>query len=89
VADARRGEPAARLKDVTVAEVAEALDAPLHDQLRQRVGQDMLALYSVTADQRVIGMVLYRNDDAFVWRVAVARPIGAEEFDMWLKRSWR
>jgi hypothetical protein len=31
------GEPAARLVEVSVAEVAEALEAPLHDQLRMRV----------------------------------------------------
>lgn len=59
----------------------------MYDQFRHRVGQDMVAIYSVTADHRVIGMVLLRDDDSFVWRVTVARPLGAEEFEIWLKRS--
>lgn len=81
------GRLAARLTDVTVAEVGEALEAPLRDQLRHRVGQDMLAIYSVTAGQRVVGVVLLRDDDSFVWRVAIVRPLGAEEFEMWLQRN--
>ena len=82
------GEPVASLTGVTVAEVAEALEAPLCDQLRHRIGRDLLAIYSVTAEQRVVSLVLLRDDDSFVWRVAVVRPLSAEEFEMWLRRSW-
>jgi hypothetical protein len=80
------GEPAARLLDVTVAEVAEALEAPPHLQLRQRIDHDVLAVYSVTADRRAIGVLLVRNDDSFVWRVARAKPLSAVEFEIWLGR---
>lgn len=81
------GEPAARLLDVSVAEVAEALEAPLHDQLRQRLDEDVLAVYSVTAERRAIGVLLFRNDDSFVWRVARAKPMSAVEFEIWLGRT--
>jgi hypothetical protein len=83
------GEPPARLVDVTVAEVAEALEAPLHDQLRQRVDKDVLAIYSLTAEQRAIGVLLFRQDDSFIWRVARAKPMSAVEFDNWLGRDQR
>jgi hypothetical protein len=81
------GGPAGHLLDVTVAEVAEALEAPLHDQLRVRVDKDVLAMYSVTADGRAIGVLLFRNDDSFVWQVARAKPLNATEFEMWLGRT--
>jgi hypothetical protein len=81
------GEPAARLVDVTVAEVAEALEAPLHQQLRQRVDQDVRAVYSVTADHRAIGVLLFRNDNSLIWRVARAKPLSAAEFETWLGRT--
>jgi CO/xanthine dehydrogenase Mo-binding subunit len=80
-------EPAARLLDVTVAEVAEALEAPARLHLRQRIGKDMLAVYSVTADQRAIAVLLARGDDSFVWRVASAKQQNAEEFETWLGRT--
>jgi hypothetical protein len=80
-------EPAARLLDVTVAEVAEALEAPLQDQLRQRLDKDVLAVYSVTAERRAIGVLLFRNDDSFIWRVARAKPMSAGEFEIWLGRT--
>jgi hypothetical protein len=79
-------EPPARLLDVTVAEVAEAMEAPLHLQLRHRVDQDVLTVFSVTADRRAVGVLLFRNDDSFVWRVARARPLSAAEFEIWLGR---
>jgi hypothetical protein len=55
-------EPAASLVDVTVAEVAEALEAPLHNQFRVRIDKDVLAVYSVTAERRAIGVLLLRQD---------------------------
>jgi len=81
------GEPAAQLLDVTVAEVAEALEAPLHDQLRLRIDKDVLAVYSVTADRRAAGVLMIRNDDSFVWRVARAKPLNGIEFEIWLGRT--
>jgi len=80
-------EPSARLVDVTVPDVAEALEAPLRYQLRQRLGDDVLVVYSVTAEHRAIGVLLVRNDDSFVWRVAHAKPMGAIEFEIWLGRT--
>jgi hypothetical protein len=81
------GEPAARLVDVTVAEVAEALEAPLRDQLRQRPDKDVLVVYSVTAERRALGVLLVRDDDSFIWRVARAKPMSGAEFEMWLGRN--
>ncbi|MET7398067.1 hypothetical protein ABZS66_31705 [Dactylosporangium sp. NPDC005572] len=80
-------EPPAKLLDVSIAEVAEALEAPLHDQLRVRIDKDVLAVYSVTADHRAIGVLLYRQDDSFVWRVARAKPMSGVEFETWLGRN--
>jgi hypothetical protein len=79
-------QPAARLVDVTVAEVAEAIEAPLRDQLRHSLGKDLLVVYSVTAERRAITVLLWRDDDAFVWVVAAARPMGGAEFETWLGR---
>ena len=81
------GEAEAQLLDVTVAEVAEALEAPLHHQLRRRLDHDVLAVYSVTTDQRAIGVLLFRNDDSLIWRVARAKPMNAAEFETWLGRT--
>jgi hypothetical protein len=66
--------------------VAEALEAPLHQQLRHRVEHNVLVVYSVTADKRAIGVLLARHDDSLVWRVAVAKPLSATEFEFWLGR---
>jgi hypothetical protein len=71
---------------LTVAEVAEALEAPLHQQLRRRVEHDVLVVYPLTADQSAIGVLLARHDDSLVWRFAVARPLSAAEFETWLGR---
>jgi hypothetical protein len=79
-------EPRAHILNVTLAEVAEALEATLHLQLRERVDKDILAIYSVTAEQRAVAVLLYRNDDSFIWRVAVAKPQTAAEFETWLGR---
>jgi hypothetical protein len=81
------GEPSARLIDVSVAEVAEALEAALRDQLHVRIDKDVLAVYSVTAERRVLGVFLFRHDDSFVWRVARAKPMSGTEFETWLGRS--
>lgn len=80
-------EPPARLSDVTVTEVAEALEAAPHLQVQHRVGKDVLAVYSVTAAQRAIAVLLYRHDDSYVWRVGAANPQTAAEFEIWLARS--
>jgi hypothetical protein len=80
-------EPAARLIEVSVAEVAEALEAPLHDQLRVRIDKDVLAVYSATAERRAVGVLLFRKDDSFVWRVARAKPMSGVEFETWLGRD--
>jgi hypothetical protein len=71
------GEPIARLVEVTIPEVAEALEARLRFQLRERLGDEVLAVFSVTAEHRAIAVLLVRDDDPFVWRVAHARPMGA------------
>jgi hypothetical protein len=76
-----------RLIDVTVAEVAEALEAPLHSQLRRRIDANVLAVYSVTAERRAVAVLLFRNDDSFVWRVAGAKPMSDTEFEVWLGRT--
>jgi hypothetical protein len=81
------GEPAARLIEVSVAEVAEALEAALHDQLRVRIDKDVLAVYSLTAERRAVGVLLFRHDDSFVWRVARAKPMSGAEFETWLGRN--
>jgi hypothetical protein len=81
------GEPGAKLIEMNVAEVAEALEAPLHDQLRISVDKDVLAVYSVTAERRAVGVLLFREDDSFVWRVARARPMSGAEFETWLGRD--
>ncbi|HET8658498.1 MAG TPA: hypothetical protein VFM55_05815 [Micromonosporaceae bacterium] len=81
------GEPVAQLLDVTVAEVGEALEAPLHLQRRLRIDKDVLAVYSVTAERRAVGVLLFRNDDSFVWRVARAKPMSGVEFETWLGRT--
>jgi len=41
----------------------------------------------VTADQRAVAVLLARDDDSFVWRVAYAKPQNAEEFETWLGRT--
>ncbi|MDG4820592.1 hypothetical protein O7635_01840 [Asanoa sp. WMMD1127] len=81
------GEPTAKLIDVNVAEVAEALEAPSHRQLRITIDKDVLAVYSVTAERRAVGVLLFRDDDSFVWRVARAKPMSGAEFEAWLERS--
>ena len=81
------GEPAAKLIDVNVAEVAEAPEASLHDQLRIGIDKDVLAVYSVTAERRAVGVLLFRDDDSFVWRVARAKPMSGAEFETWLGRN--
>jgi hypothetical protein len=82
----RDTEKRARLLDVSVAEIAEALEAPPHLQPHHRVDKDVLAVYSVTADRRAIAVLLYRHDDSFVWRVAAAKPQTTAEFETWLER---
>ncbi|MFB9178194.1 hypothetical protein ACFFX1_08610 [Dactylosporangium sucinum] len=72
---------------MSIAEVAEALEAPLHDQFRVRIDQDVLAVYSVTAGHRAVGVLLFRQDDSFVWRVARAKPMSGTEFEAWLGRD--
>jgi hypothetical protein len=81
------GEPAAKLIGMSVAEVAEALEAPLHDQLRIGIDKDVLAVYSVTVERRAVGVLLFRDDDSFVWRVARAKPMNGVEFETWLGRD--
>jgi hypothetical protein len=81
------GEPVAHLVQVTVAEVAEALEAPLHDQLRIRIDKDVLAVYSVTIERRAVGVLFFRYDDSFVWRVSRAKPMNGKEFEEWLGRT--
>lgn len=80
-------EPLPRLVEVTIAEVAEALEARPDQQLHHRIGQDVLVVYSVTADQRAIGVLLARGDDSLVWRVTAAKPLSAAEFETWLERG--
>ncbi len=80
------GESTARLVDATVPEVAEALEAPIHYQLRRRLDDAVLAVYSVTSEHRAIAVLLVREDDSFVWRVSHAKPMGAVEFETWLER---
>ena len=80
-------EPDPRLIGVTVAEIAEGLEAPVWLQLRERIGKDILVVYSVTAERRAISMLLIRHDDSFVWRVTVAKPMDISEFEAWLERS--
>lgn len=80
------GEPSARLSDVTVTEVAEALEAAPHLRVQHRVDRDVIAVYSVTAGQRPVAVLLYRHDDSFVWRVGAANPQTAAEFETWLAR---
>lgn len=78
-------ESQARLSQVTVAEVAEALEAvDLH--LRVPAGKDMLVVYSMSADRRALTVMLVRDDDSFVWRVAAAKPMGPAEFAAWFRR---
>lgn len=81
------GEPAARLLDVTIAEVAEALEASLRDQLRYPIGDDMVAVYGVTAERRALAILLHREDDSFVWKVTAAKPMADDEFDAWFRRT--
>jgi len=81
------GEPPAKLVDVNLAEVAEALEAPLRDQLRIGIDKDVLAVYSVTAEHRAVGILLFRHDDSFIWRVARAKPMSGAEFATWLRRN--
>jgi hypothetical protein len=83
----RVGEPTARLTEASLAEVAEALEAPLRDQLRVRVDEDVLAVYSVTAERRAIGVLMFHQDDSFVWRVARVKPMNGVEFETWLGRD--
>jgi hypothetical protein len=80
-------EPHAQLSDVTIAEVAEALEAPSRMQLRQFIGKDMLVVYSVTTERRALIVLLVRFDDSFVWRVAAAKPMSGAEFQIWFERN--
>ncbi|GAA2631140.1 hypothetical protein GCM10010399_73980 [Dactylosporangium fulvum] len=80
-------ETTATLIAVSLAEVAETLEAPLRDQLRLRIDKDVLAVYSVTAERRAVGVLLFRHDDSFVWRVARAKPMSGTEFETWLGRN--
>jgi hypothetical protein len=49
--------------------------------------KDVLAVYSVTAERRAVGVLLFRDDDSFVWRVARAKPMSGVEFETWLGRD--
>jgi hypothetical protein len=80
-------EPSAKLIGVSIAEVAEALEAPQPDQLCVRVDKDVLGVYSVTAERRAVAVLLFRYDDSFVWRVARAKPMSGAEFETWLGRN--
>jgi hypothetical protein len=55
-------------------------------QLRHHIDKDVLAVFSVTAERRAINVLLVRDDGAFVWQVAAAKPMGAAEFEAWLGR---
>ncbi len=44
-------------------------------------------MYSVTAEYRAVGVLLFRDDDSFVWRVARAKPMSGAEFETWLGRD--
>jgi hypothetical protein len=46
----------------------------------------VLVVYSLTADQRAVGVLLARHDDSLVWRVTGAKPLSAAEFETWLGR---
>jgi hypothetical protein len=81
------GEHRATLIDVSVAEVAEALEVPSPDQLCVRIAADVLAVYSVTARRRAVGVLMFRHDDSFVWWVARAMPMNGAEFENWLGRG--
>ena len=80
------GEYGPHLIDVSVAEVAEALEVPLPDQLCVRIDTDVLVIYSITAARRAVGVLMFRHDDSFVWWVARARPMNDIEFEQWLAR---
>lgn len=62
------------------------MEAPPHQQLRHRAEHDVLVVYSLTADQRAIGVLLVRHDDSLVWRITVAKPLSVAEFEVWLGR---
>lgn len=46
----------------------------------------MLVVYSMSADRRALTVMLVRDDDSFVWRVAAAKPMGPAEFAAWFRR---
>jgi hypothetical protein len=58
--------------DVTVADVAEALEHPGERALPIRLNELMLAVIA-PAGPRLVAVLLYRRDDSFVWLVLRAQ----------------
>jgi len=79
--------PQADLGDgLTVADVAEALEQPAALQFQQR-GDLQRAYIAPAADGRLVSILLFRNDDSFVWRVRAARLAGPAETEIWSRRG--
>jgi hypothetical protein len=79
--------PQADLRDgLTVADVAEALEQPAALQFQQR-SELQRAYIAPAADGRLVSILLFRNDDSFVWRVWAARPASEAETEIWSRRG--
>jgi hypothetical protein len=79
--------PPADLGDgLTVADVAEALEQPAALQFQQR-SELQRAYIAPAADGRLVSILLFRNDDSFVWRVRAARLASAAETEIWSRRG--
>ena len=71
--------------DLTVADVAEALERPSELTLQIRLNELMLAVIA-PAGPGLVAVLLYRRDDSFVWLVLRAQVAGASEIAQWNKR---
>ncbi|GAA3202897.1 hypothetical protein ACFO1B_07290 [Dactylosporangium siamense] len=71
---------------LTVADVAEALEQPAALQFQQR-SELQRAYIAPAADGQLVSILLFRNEDSFVWRVRAARLASAVETEIWSRRD--
>jgi hypothetical protein len=78
------GDPAARLVDVTVAEIAKRFEAPAQDSLRHYLGDELMAVYSITGERRATRRRALSGRRLVRLARCRRQPMTAHEFETWL-----
>lgn len=79
--------PEVRLGDgLNPADVGEVLDQPPAMRLRE-IRDLQMVIIAPTAKQRLVAVLLIRNEDSFEWRVWLARTATDEQTNDWFERG--